>query len=168
MVNDYDPVPGDIFTEEVTAEDKRLRRKELRKQCVDMTVEDTGWDREQAREKLRETRENIDVSYKDYMAFKLWRFPAEEQEEAYRKAVKKRERLQKQKDECIAYAMDIMGWSEEEANKQIRDARKRTGISYKDYTKYRFCLVPLEEQEAEYEKILIEKEKEAKAKETEQ
>ncbi|MBQ4467546.1 MAG: hypothetical protein II918_04935 [Firmicutes bacterium] len=165
MVNDYDPIPGEIFMEEVTAEEKRLRRKELRNQAINKTMEDTGWDREQAKEKLRETREHMDVSYKDYAAFKLWRFPLEEQEEAYQKALKKRERLKKQREEAITYAMDIMGWSEEEAKAQIKDARERLGISYKDYTKYRFCLVPLENQAEEYDKILIAKEKEKEQKE---
>ncbi|MBO5993916.1 MAG: hypothetical protein J6Q41_00190, partial [Firmicutes bacterium] len=165
MVNDYDPIPGEIFTEEVTAEEKRLRRKELRNQAIEKTMEDTGWDREQAKEKLRETREHLEVNYKDYAAFKLWRFPLEEQEEAYQKALKKRERLRKQREECITYAMDIMGWSEEEAKQQIKDARDRLGISYKDYTKYRFCLIPVEKQAEEYDKILEAKEKEKAQKE---
>ena len=165
MVNDYDPEPGDIFMEEVTAEDKRLRTKELRNNALAAAMAETGWDRDHAKEELKATRELTGTTYKDYVAFKLWNFPREEQEEAYQKAFKKRERLKKQREEAIAYSMDIMGWSEEEAKAQIKDARARLGISYKDYKKYRFCLVPLEEQEAEYEKILVIKAKEKEQKE---
>ncbi len=50
--------------------------------------------------------------------------------------------------------MERMGWSAEYAEDQIRDARNRLGISYRDYERYDFCNIPVENQERIYEQIV--------------
>ncbi len=157
MVNEYDPVPGELFNETVHAEDRKRRQRELREKCIAAAMEDTGWDRETARENLRETRKRFTISYKDYESYKVWRFAPEVQEEEFHKAVEKRERIERQKEQCITHAMDLAGWDREYAKKQIHEARKRLGITYNEYRKNNFCLMGPEEQDAEYEKIKLRK-----------
>ncbi|MBR6473493.1 MAG: hypothetical protein IKS99_07215 [Firmicutes bacterium] len=160
MVNDYDPLPGEIFTKEMKAEARIKRKKEERDSCIALAMEDTGWDRNEAKTQLKDIKQRLEIGYKEIAAFKVWRYPPEEQAESYEKAVKKKERLARQREQCITYSMDIMGWDREYAIEQLKDARARLGISYKDYYKYKFCLIPLEDQQKEYDRIQAEKNKE--------
>ena len=151
--------PENLEEEYKKAVERQERIRKNREDCIAKTMESTGWDMDRAKAEIKDARERLGVSYKDYASFELWKYPAEEQEEVYQKALRRRERIAQQKEQCITYAMDIMGWDREHAAEQIKDARKRLGISYKDYYKYKFCLIPVDEQQAEYDKILSEKEK---------
>ncbi len=157
MVNDYDPIPGNLFMEDVLAEEKHLKYKEIKNKCIANAMEGTGWDRDTAKEQIRDTRDRLGIGYKDYDRYDLWKFPPEEQEEAYKKGVEKREKIKKQREECISYAMDLAGWDREYAIEQINEARARLGVSYNVYRKNNFCLMTPEEQDEEYEKIQMRK-----------
>ena len=67
-----------------------------------------------------------------------------------------------QKAACIEYAMKEMGWSREEALRQIREARKRLDITYKQYHRYRLAKLDPEEQS---EVVREKREQEAEAQE---
>ena len=157
MVNDYDPVPGDTFNETVQEEERKIRNREIREKHISSVMEKSGWDRDIVRENIKNARANFKVSYKEYDQFDLWKFEPEEQEEAYKKAVAKKERIAKQREECIEQAMDLAGWEREYAIEQINEARKRLGVSYNVYRKNNFCLMTPEEQDEEYEKIKLRK-----------
>lgn len=75
-----------------------------------------------------------------------------------------------QREQYILSVMEESGWDREYAEEQIEDAKKRLGITYRDYNKYDFCRIPKEWQEEEYHKILEEKrmKKEREAKEREE
>ena len=154
MVNDYDPEPGNIFNEEMLQEEKHIKYVELRNKCIENAMAGTGWDREFAREQIRDTRQRLGIGYKEYDRYSLWKYPPEEQEESYKKAVEKRERIKKQREECIAHAMDLTGWDRDTALNEINQARERLGVSYNEYRKNNFCLMTPEDQDMEYEKIL--------------
>ncbi|NBH60262.1 hypothetical protein D1155_01060 [Anaerotruncus sp. 80] len=64
------------------------------------------------------------------------------------KALKK----QKRKEENILSVMSKTGWSREKTVAQIEDARQRLGITYKDYNRYEFYKIPINEQESEYQR----------------
>ena len=127
--------------------------KKLRKECVELAMAANGWDQETAKAQLKDTRARLGISYKDYKKYEFYQIPAEQQEEAYQKIQAKKERIRKQKEDCIAAVMDSIHCSAEEALRLINDARARLGISYKDYKKYEFWLVSVEKQQSTYEKI---------------
>lgn len=58
------------------------------------------------------------------------------------------------KEKHIQAVMKKTGWDYEYAVEQIQDARKRLDITYKDYNICKMYEVPIEEQEAEYQKVL--------------
>lgn len=162
MCNDEDPIPGELFMEEVfekerAREEKRQRAelaKKRREECIAATIESTGWSHEYADEKINEAREKLGVKYKDYTKFELWKYEGEEQEEEYNRCIERRERIKKQKEECIMSAMKKTGWDRAYAEQQIKDARERLGITYVQYMKYDFCLIPEKKQSKKYAKIL--------------
>ena len=159
MVNEYDPAPGEAFNETVHEEERKLRRKKLRDSCVAAAMEGAGWDKETARENIRDTRQRLGIGYKEYEEFKLWRYSPETQEEEYHKAVKRKERREKQKEQCIENAIAGTGWDRETALNNIRAARKLLDIGYKEYDEYKLWKYPTDELEEEYPKAVAKKEK---------
>lgn len=140
--------------------EQRERIRQLRKECISVTVAATGWESDYAKKHIADARQRLNISYKDYMKLELWKYDdSEEQKLAYEKLLKRRERIKKQKEDCIMNAMEITSWDYESAKAQIRDARKRLGITYKDYQRYKFCLIPIEKQKKYYEEILSQKKK---------
>ena len=55
---------------------------------------------------------------------------------------------------CIEAACGATGWSPEEAENHIDDARQRLGISYADYRRMKMYHFPPEEQETRYSEML--------------
>ena len=53
--------------------------------------------------------------------------------------------------------MELASWERDFAIEQIKDARARLGISFKDYQRYQLCLVPIDEQKVYYERMLSQK-----------
>lgn len=58
------------------------------------------------------------------------------------------------REKHIQNVMAQTGWSREYTVEQIKDARKRLNITYKDYNICKMYEIPVEEQEAEYQKVL--------------
>lgn len=133
--------------------ERQERIRMQREECIAAAMEGAGWTREEASEEIRGTRERFDVSYNNYKRFELWKYPHEEQEEAYIKGKERRERIRQQREACIESAMELAGWNREYAKEQIADARARLGITYNGYRKHQFCLIPVEEQQAKYDEI---------------
>lgn len=63
-----------------------------------------------------------------------------------------------EKEWCIQETVNGTGWNREYALEQIKDAKARVGITYKDYRKNKFYNIPPEKQYEEYQLILAEKE----------
>ncbi len=168
LCDEDDPVPGKLFTkknlEDWEREEKKRRLQQSREECIGETVRLTGWDEAFAKEQIKDARERLGISYSDYRKHEFGLIPIENQEEAYKKILKDRER-KKQRKECIESAMAKNGWDEEFAKEQLSDARKRLGISYKDYQKYEFYAIPMEQQAEAYDKIRAKKERLRKQKE---
>lgn len=58
---------------------------------------------------------------------------------------------------CIEEAMEATGWDEAYAKEQIKDARKRLGITYKNYKRYKLWEYAPEEQAEAYERLRAER-----------
>lgn len=60
----------------------------------------------------------------------------------------------KAKEKYIRIVMEQTGLDFEQADTLIADAKKRIGITYKDFANYKFANIPAEKQEEEYQRIL--------------
>ena len=154
FVNDDDPEPGEIF---ISGMEKKLRRKKQRESCINAVMEAKGLEREEARALIRDARERTGISYRDYEKNAFWQYGEEEQEEKYAVILERKERIRQNKEDCIAAAMEDMGWTRQEAVEKIRDARKRLGISYKQYRKHSFHKIPEKKQQIYYDKYIKKK-----------
>jgi len=54
-----------------------------RENCIAVTVKNTGWTPEYARDQIAEARRNLDIAYIDYTQHKLYSVPPDEQEDLY-------------------------------------------------------------------------------------
>ena len=70
----------------------------------------------------------------------------------------------REKNRYISEVAQKSGWTYEEAEKRMKGAKKRLGITYKDYCKHDFHEVPKDQQQEKYAKLLKRREKKAKAK----
>lgn len=159
LFNDDDPAPGQMFAEKM---EKAADKKELKDGCIAEAMETAGWEREYAEEQIRDSRKRLGISYKDYRKHNFCLIPPDEQEEKYKEIVDRRERIKRQREECIVSAMEMAGWEREYAVEQIKDARERLGISYKDYRQHNFCIIPPKKQAKMYEKILRQRQQKKK------
>lgn len=121
-------------------------------------MEKTGLSREHAEKQIRDARKRLGITYRDYDRYDFYNIPVTDQEVEYRKICERKERRKQQKESCIKDAAERMGWSVQYAEDQIQDARNRLGISYRDYERYDFCNIPVENQEHIYEQIVSSKE----------
>lgn len=117
-------------------------------------MEKTGWTRKQAISEMRAAKASVGISYRDYNMYDFHTVDPEDQAEEYQKILDAKARRLQQKEQCIASAMNIAGWTREQAEAQIAETRKRMSISYKDYQSYNFCLIPPAEQEKKFREIL--------------
>lgn len=115
-------------------------------------MEKTGWSRGKAIDQMESAKIKVGISYKDYNKCNFHQFAEEEQEEAYRKILERRELRRQRKEHCIAFTMEKTGWSYEEADAKIKDARKRLGLTYKEYERFRMFQVPEENQLTVYKR----------------
>lgn len=139
--------------------ERRERLKKQREESITAIMDAAGIDREQAVAQLKDAKERINISHKEYVKLKMWEVPEEEQQAVYEKELERKARIKKQKEDCIVYSMEKAGWTREYAEEQIKDARKRLGITYNDYRRNDFCLIPVEKQQGAYEKVLENKAK---------
>ena len=121
-------------------------------QHIQAVMEKTGWSRGKAIDQMESAKIKVGISYKDYHKCNFHQFAESEQEEAYKNILEKRELRRQRKEHCIAFTMEKTGWSYEEADKKIKDARKRLGLTYKEYERYKMFQVPEENQQAVYKR----------------
>ncbi len=72
---------------------------------------------------------------------------------------KKSKNSNEMKEKRILSIMEKTGWTREEVIKNVDEARKNTGITYRDYEKYNFHKVPVEDQVEGYKALCEKKEK---------
>ena len=149
--------PEDLEAEYKKRFERRERKKQQRESCLQAVIADTGMERDDALAMVRAAREKTGISFKDYEKYTFWKVPEEEQEAKYLEIEQHKEIIKRNREECVQAAMEDMGWTREEALEKIKDARKRTGISYKDYKNHHFWKVPEEKQQLHYEKLVLRK-----------
>lgn len=158
MRNADDPQPERIFLEEVRKRDRVRKNRRKREEHIANIMAVSGWERELVEEKLKEAKEKIGVGVGDYDRHGFWELSEEEQAEKYIEIKERRERIKKQRQDCIDSTMQLTGWDEDYAVAEINKARKRLGVTYNEYRRNKFCLMSPKEQDKAYANLLKKKE----------
>lgn len=129
-----------------------LERK--KKKVIAKLISLTDWTEEQAKEQLEDTVEKLGISYEDYIDTELYKYPIEEQENAYNKAVMRKERGKtnykrpiSEFEHWVKMIMERTGWERDVVEEKIKDANRRTCCSAKEYFLFRFDEISEQEQE---------------------
>lgn len=146
----------EIFVKELLGEKHLPEEEKITQYGQSFIYEKIAWD-----EYLHGfmTREELDKSISEADVTLLYNDDDPEPEKLFIKKMEKKAAKKEAKEACILSVIEATGCEREEAERQIKDARKRLGISYKDYRKNQFCLIPIEEQEETYKAILEKRER---------
>lgn len=138
--------------------EKRENIKEQRLACVTLAVEKCGMDEETAEKAFADAKAQYGITAAVYLKWEFCCVPDEEKENVLAKIREEKEnnklRVQKFREQCIALAMEKMGWNREEAEADLDETRKRLGCGYIDYRRYHLFGLPKEEQPGRYLEIL--------------
>lgn len=74
----------------------------------------------------------------------------------------KKKETKSKNDELVKSTMDKIGWSNDEALKEMNRVKTELGIEFEEYDKYDFALVSKVEQKEKYDKIKTKIEKDKK------
>ena len=128
--------------EEISKSIKEFKEKRSvgKENCIEKTVEATGWDRATAWSKIKSVRSTCKISYDEYISNCAYLWSDEDIEEY---------KIQKNQDTTEKDILSIMkrtGWSYEKILEQFNEVRKRTGCTLKEYFIYRMYELTSEEQ----------------------
>lgn len=135
-----------------------MNAKLKREEYVRQVVEKTGWDYAYAEAQIKEAKERLSITYKMYVKCNLHEVPTEEQAAVVAAEKERIARVKAQKEARVRSVMAKTGWDYEFAEAQMTNAKKKVGISFKDYDNKNFFKISEEMQELEYKRILEEKE----------
>ena len=113
--------------------DRRSQIKRARKQCIEATVEATGWSPKEAARHIDDARERLGLLYLDYRRMKMYYLTPEEQKERYDEMLKARNQEKEARETAVKAAMEAKGWSREKAEANVDRARLRFKIKYDVY-----------------------------------
>ena len=116
----------------------------------------TGWDREKIKEDWQYAKAALGINRETYMKAKLYEITGEDREKKAKELAAEyldEKKTEKDRADCLRVVAEETGWSARETEEKVEDARKRLGIPYKVYARYRFFSIPEEKQAAEFERI---------------
>ena len=119
---------------------KELTAKDL--EYVAQVVEKTGGGGDEILARMQDANEKFGITFHDYVKYNMHNIPEEKLGVKYVSIIKKnaRERVEeeKKKAKSIAKIMAATGWSWDETEAKILEAKSRTGVAYTEYFFYRF------------------------------
>lgn len=132
-----------VEADKVDEKPKKSKKSEYLLKTIKYTVSKTGWTDEEAEAHIKLARKKVGIRYSEYRKYNFFTVPEEKMEEAYTKAVdaekaEKDKERQENRELAIQNVMAAAGWDRDYTEKQIREARDRTGCSYTEYFAYRF------------------------------
>lgn len=106
---------------------------------VELVAEIKGISYAQAKEEMDKIKVKHDILYKEYTKEKLYKYKT-------KKGLNKRiEKIKAKNEKYLQEVCDDAGWSYEKAKSEADRIKKRYGISYKQYSRYRFYSMSDEE-----------------------
>ena len=106
---------------------------------VELVAEMKGISYEEAKAEMDKLRDKYDILYKEYTANKLYVYKT-------KKGLKKRiDRILEKNEKYLQEVCDDAGWSYEKAKSEAARVKKAFGITYKQFSRYRFYSMSDEE-----------------------
>lgn len=134
-----------------TVDTEKARKAEAKEKHILSIMEKTGWNREQTVANVKEARERLGITFKDYDRYDFHAVAVEEQEARYKEILEKKEARKQEKEQRIAEIMEKTGWDHDKA-KEALDYAKKQGISNTNYMKYALYYYPQKDLEKQYNK----------------
>lgn len=121
------------------AEEQEMTDRERNIQDV---MKKTGWSRWRTILQMRIARKRLGISSRAYNRYNFYRIPMKDQKAAYQKILdekqQKKEEKAQDREAAVEAVMQATGWNYTTTVAKIREARKRTGCTYKEYRMYQF------------------------------
>ncbi len=127
------------LTEEQQAEkaakilEKRRKIEEDKEAAILYAMEEMGWTREEAIEKIEATRKRLGISYRRYRAFRMARLEPDGQKREYERRLNRRKEKKQEKADQIKDIMDRTGWTENEVMENFGKARSLIHCGWGEY-----------------------------------
>ena len=138
--------------------EKRENLKEMRAACATLAMEKCGMSEEEAQQAFLDAKANYGLNAEQYLKYEFCCLTPEERENVLEEIKLTKEnnklRVEKFREQCITLAMEKMGWSREEAEKDLDETRKRLGCGYIDYRRYHLFSYPKDELPSRYLEII--------------
>lgn len=132
---------------------KKSSVSEKKQRVIASVMKKTGWSYDETVFNIEQIEKRSGISLAEYDEYNLHNVPEEDVDAEYFK----RKWAKKQRKMCIDNTMEKTGWDRKYTLDQLKSVRSRLGITYNDYTKFRFYKIPEEEQAARYNEILKQK-----------
>lgn len=123
---------------------KFMKRRNQRKRCIHEIVAKTGLTDKEVAAMADEAVKRLGISYRDYVRYKYYLVPVEEQQTKHDKIARNKD---KKDEKAVKNVMKVTGWDYDHTEEMIREAIKRTDCTYTEYFIYRFYELSKEEQE---------------------
>ena len=144
MINEEDPKPGILFTEENL---EKLKARHVRERHIRSVMEYTGWSHGRASRRMKEARDTLGISYADYDKYDFWQYKEkEEQKKAYEQLLGRRTRIREFREALIQNVAAETGRTVEDTAAMIAEAVARLDTTYARYGELRLWEHTEEEQ----------------------
>jgi amino acid transporter len=104
-----------------------------REKCIEKAMEVRGWSREKAIQEIDDCMARTGANYSQYLSFGMYNVPAENQELAFRRSKENHELSVERKKQYVRDVAATAGWTYEEAEAKMKEAKAKYGCNYKEY-----------------------------------
>ncbi|MCI8609388.1 MAG: hypothetical protein HFE73_07070 [Firmicutes bacterium] len=126
---------------------ERFFRKRMKdREYMEYVCQASGWTMEETKAAMKKAKAE-GISYKYYAKKRLWTRTEKQMAQVQKNAAAARARNEEATEHAIAVVMEKTGMSRLGAEEKMREARKLTGSSYKDYYRFHFYELSPEEQQ---------------------
>lgn len=123
-----------------------LRKRMKDKEYMEYVCQASGWTMEETRAAMKKAKAE-GISYKYYAKKRLWTRSEKQMEKVQKNAAAAKARNEEATEHAIEVVMEKTGMNRLGAEEAMREARKLTGSSYKDYYRFHFYELTAEEQQ---------------------
>lgn len=135
---------------------KYEKKQQNREKHIQLIMDATGWDHDLAAQQVKEASNLIGCTVREYSVYELYKLSTDEQKELLekkRKRAKKKQEIAANREKMVKIVMERTGWEHDFAYNEMAEAEKNIGISFKDYTVYKFHNYDKEEHPRQYKLV---------------
>lgn len=112
---------------------KRQKEEEDKEAAILYAMEEMGWTREEAIEKIEAARKRLGISYRRYRAFRMARLEPDGQKREYERRLGRKKEKKQEKADQLHDIMERTGWTEKEVMENFEEARKLIHCGWSEY-----------------------------------